>query len=237
MPGATVVILRHGRTAWSGQGRFAGHTDVPLDAAGLGQARAAAAAIARLRPSGLVTSDLARARRTAEVVAAAAGGVAVALDRRLREECLGSWEGLTRADAAARFPDEFARWRGGYLGPSAQREGLAAVADRATGAVRDALAGLAAAAPVLVVVTHVNTAVALGGRLLGEADGSPAAVAACDLAPGAFVVLGCDGAGRWRLRPAGPAGPTTGTSQAARTGGPGGPAGPAGPAEPAARAG
>ena len=139
VPGTAVVVLRHGRTAWSGQGRFAGHADVPLDATGRAQARAAAARLAPLRPSLLVSSDLARARHTAEAVGAATG-LAVTVDARLREEHLGGWEGLTRAEAEARYPDEFARWRGGHVGRSAQREGLAAVATRATAALRDALA-------------------------------------------------------------------------------------------------
>ena len=139
LPGAAVVVLRHGRTVWSGQGRFAGHADVPLDATGRAQARAAAARLVPLRPSALVSSDLARARHTAEAVAAATG-LAVTVDARLRGEHLGGWEGLTRAEAEARYPDEFARWRGGHVGRSAQREGLAAVAARATAALRDALA-------------------------------------------------------------------------------------------------
>ncbi len=231
LPGAAVVVLRHGRTAWSGQGRFAGHADVPLDATGRAQARAAAARLVPLRPSALVSSDLARARHTAEAVAAATG-LAVTVDARLREEHLGGWEGLTRAEAEARYPDEFARWRGGHVGRSAQREGLSTVAARATAALGDALAravgpgraggrGTPPEPPVLVVVTHVNTAVALGGRLLGEPDGGVAARAACDLAPGAFAVLACDDAGRWRLRPGRPdapgdPGPGPGGGRAAR---------------------
>ena len=61
-------------------GRLQGHTDVPLDEIGRGQARALADAIADAGVTAIWTSDLARARQTGEIVAAALGLSAPALD-------------------------------------------------------------------------------------------------------------------------------------------------------------
>ncbi len=160
-----LVLVRHGATVWSGAGRFTGHRDIALSAEGLGQARVTAARLAASRPAAVVSSDLARAAATAEVVASAAN-LAYTVDPRLREEDLGGWSGLTHAEVRARFPDEYARWVAGEVwDPSRNREGLTAVADRALPAIEDALP---AHGP-LVVVTHANTAYAVVHRLLGVA--------------------------------------------------------------------
>jgi broad specificity phosphatase PhoE len=106
----TVYLARHGETAWNRAGRWQGHTDVALNEAGREQARLLAEA---LRPLGIVqvwSSDLARARETAEIVAAALGLGAVVADPDLRERAFGSFEGLTRDECAARFPDQWARY-------------------------------------------------------------------------------------------------------------------------------
>ncbi len=105
----TLLLLRHGRTAWNAEGRAQGHTDVPLDATGRAQAAAVAPVIAGLRPSFVWSSDLARAAQTAEVVAAACG-LPVVLDPRLREYDVGERSGLTMAEFAAKFPEVHGRW-------------------------------------------------------------------------------------------------------------------------------
>src|SRR5947208_1264778 len=107
-----VVLLRHGRTEWNATGRFQGQMDAPLDGIGRAQAEAAAVAVAPMRPDVIVTSDLSRAAHTAAAVAAEAG-VEPVVDARLREIYLGSWQGLTRAEARAKFPDEYASWQTG----------------------------------------------------------------------------------------------------------------------------
>ena len=60
----------------------------------------------------LVSSDLQRAVDTAGALAAAAG-VPLRLDERLREHGMGSWEGLTRDEVAERYPDQYADWLAG----------------------------------------------------------------------------------------------------------------------------
>ena len=63
----------------------------------------------------MYSSDLARARDTAAVVAARQG-VPHETTPDLREVDVGSWSGLTRAEAEERFPDGFRRWAQGQTG-------------------------------------------------------------------------------------------------------------------------
>lgn len=109
-----LVLVRHGRTAWNREGRAQGHTDVELDATGHRQAGLLAPYVAAMRPSALWSSDLARARQTAAVVASATG-LEVRLDARLREYDVGERAGLTDAEFAERLPEEYAAWRAGHV--------------------------------------------------------------------------------------------------------------------------
>jgi broad specificity phosphatase PhoE len=99
-----ILLARHGETDWNLEHRVQGHTDRPLNATGLEQARALAA---ELGPEPLVAvyaSDLVRARDTA-VIVAKTHGLDVVLDPDLREKNFGSWEGLTDVEIRRRFPD------------------------------------------------------------------------------------------------------------------------------------
>jgi broad specificity phosphatase PhoE len=108
-----VVVLRHGRTAHNARRTWQGQLDTPLDAVGLRQADAAAQVLRGLPPSAIVTSDLKRASATADAVAAASG-VVVRPDPRLRELDVGTWSGLTRDEIiAAGWGSELAAWRRG----------------------------------------------------------------------------------------------------------------------------
>lgn len=109
-----LVLVRHGRTAWNLEGRAQGHTDVDLDDVGRAQAAAVAPVLARMAPTALWSSDLARARQTAEQVAAATG-LTPSYDARLREFDVGERAGLTVAEFAERFPAEHASWKSGHI--------------------------------------------------------------------------------------------------------------------------
>jgi broad specificity phosphatase PhoE len=89
-----LLLIRHGQTAWNREGRWQGQLDVPLNHHGLEQAAALAEAL-RIQPlDAIYTSDLQRARQTAEVLAAPTGAP-LFTDRRLREISLGRWQGMT----------------------------------------------------------------------------------------------------------------------------------------------
>jgi broad specificity phosphatase PhoE len=136
-----LVLLRHGRTAWNAERRAQGHADVGLDDLGRSQAAAVAPSLAALRPVLLWSSDLARARQTGEAVAAAAG-LELRLDARLREYHLGERTGLTMAEYAAAHPAEHAAFRSGRYDVVPGGEDTPAVVARVTAAVTDALAVL-----------------------------------------------------------------------------------------------
>ncbi len=98
-----LLLLRHGRTEWNHSRRAQGHAPVDLDETGHGQARRAGELLARVGPSRLWSSDLRRAVQTAEHVAAACG-LEVEQDPRLREFGVGERQGLTFDEAVERWP-------------------------------------------------------------------------------------------------------------------------------------
>ncbi len=143
MPEArTLVLLRHGETDWNAEGRAQGHADVPLNAVGRAQAATVAPVLAAFGPARLWSSDLARALQTAEYVAAA-GGLPVEPDARLREYDVGKRSGLTLQEFADWFPEEYAAWVA--HDPSrrvAGEESTEEVRDRILPALHDCLATL-----------------------------------------------------------------------------------------------
>jgi len=104
-----VLLVRHGQSTWNADGRWQGQADAPLSGVGEEQARAAAHAVARLAPVRLVTSDLARARQTADIVVPP--GIDIEIDESWRERDAGEWTGLTRAEIDERFPGWLAQRR------------------------------------------------------------------------------------------------------------------------------
>ena len=105
-----LVLLRHGQTASNAEGRMQGQLDTDLTDLGRRQAAAAAQALGDRDPLAIVSSDLRRARDTADALAAVTGGT-VETDVRLRETLLGDWQGLTHAEVDAYMPGARLRWR------------------------------------------------------------------------------------------------------------------------------
>lgn len=147
-----LVLLRHGQTAWNAERRGQGHHDVPLDDTGHAQAAAVAPALAALAPVALWSSDLSRAHGTAAHVAAATG-LQVHTDPRLREFDLGRRTGLTMPEFEDAFPDEYLAFRQGRYGEVPGAESTAQVTDRVCAALREILDSLEAG-ECAVVVSH-----------------------------------------------------------------------------------
>jgi glucosyl-3-phosphoglycerate phosphatase len=105
-----LILIRHGTTDLLRQKRFQGHLDAPLSGAGEREVERLAEGLRGLRPTACLTSDLQRARMTAEILCRRLG-VMPQPEPRLRECSFGLWEGLTRAEAEAGWPEEFVRWR------------------------------------------------------------------------------------------------------------------------------
>lgn len=104
---SSCLLVRHGATDMAG--RFCGHSDPPLNAAGWLQARKLVESLASSSPHTIFASDLLRARQTAQGMAA---HFAVPLKIRpgLREIHFGDWEGLPWRDIEARWPKGAANW-------------------------------------------------------------------------------------------------------------------------------
>jgi probable phosphoglycerate mutase len=151
-----IILIRHGETAWNAERRLQGHLDIPLNAEGERQARLLAETLAPDRIDLLVSSDLQRARQTAQAVANLRG-LPLLVEPGLRERCYGGFEGLLYAEIEQRFPAEFAAWQGrdidGSLPEGKNRgETFRQFFERATGAIL----ALAAAHPgrTLALVAH-----------------------------------------------------------------------------------
>jgi 2,3-bisphosphoglycerate-dependent phosphoglycerate mutase len=113
---STLVLVRHGKTEWSSQNRFAGWADAPLSAAGEQEARGAGRALAAagLHFDQVHTSYLGRAARTLEIILAEIGqsGCPVARSWRLNERHYGALQGENRARMALHYGnDRVAQWR------------------------------------------------------------------------------------------------------------------------------
>lgn len=156
-----LVLLRHGRTAWNAERRYQGQEDPPLDEVGQAQALEAAALVAAMHPDLVVSSDLRRADQTAQKIVALTGQRLVR-DARLRERHLGHWQGLTRDEVQARFPEEFADWLAGRDVTRRGGESRQEVANRALKAL-----GELPEAELTVLVSHGATSMCLTAALLG----------------------------------------------------------------------
>jgi 2,3-bisphosphoglycerate-dependent phosphoglycerate mutase len=130
-----VFLFRHGETDWNREGRLQGHTDVPLNATGIDQARLLGETLRPHRLETVVSSDLARALATAQIVADALG-IPLMTDRGLRETNVGAAEGLLWAEAKSRFgaalterwySEEDVAFPGGETGLATRLRGLEAL--------------------------------------------------------------------------------------------------------------
>ncbi len=104
-----IYLLRHGEVVGAGTRRFIGHLDVPLSPAGERQCEAQAARLRGVELAAVFSSDLARSRRSAQIIGAPHGLAPIAVPA-LREMAMGRWDGLTAAEIRAREPGAFADW-------------------------------------------------------------------------------------------------------------------------------
>ncbi|WP_328924382.1 histidine phosphatase family protein [Streptomyces sp. NBC_00190] len=165
-----LLLVRHGETAWSADGRHTGRTDVPLTASGVEQAVSLAPFFLDRHPALVLTSPLRRAVATAEL----AGLTGAVTDPDLCEWDYGGYEGVTTAEIQRSTPG-WSLWTHGVPPGDAAHPGESAAevgarADRA----------LARVAPVLradggnaVLVAHGHFLRVLTARYLGldPADG------------------------------------------------------------------
>jgi broad specificity phosphatase PhoE len=153
----TVVLIRHGETAWSRSGQHTGRTDLSLLPSGEDQAQRLAPLLSRHRFAVVLTSPLQRAVATARL----AGLDHSEVDTDLREWDYGDLEGKTTPEIQTELPD-WTIWSGPWPGGETIGE-VAARADRVIAKVRsydsDATVAL---------VAHGHILRVLGARWLGQ---------------------------------------------------------------------
>jgi len=105
-----IVLVRHGATDWNLQGRCQGATDRELNSVGVRQAEAAAAILHQESIHAIYSSNLKRARQTAESIAQP-HNLPVVIEEDIRELDHGELEGLTFNQIKESYPDFIRRWR------------------------------------------------------------------------------------------------------------------------------
>ena len=184
-----LFVVRHGETEWVRERRFAGSRDIPLTGVGREQCAAVARALSGTAVTAVYASPLQRARASAEVIAKP-HGLPVRLVPAFSEMGFGSWEGLTRDEVRARYPEAWEQYRSApHLVEPAGGETLPGVAARVTAgmkALRDAHD-----AQTIVLVSHgvvlrliVLAALGLGLDRLWTLDAAPAGITEIEYEPG-----------------------------------------------------
>lgn len=135
-----LILIRHGETDWSRQGKHTGRTDLPLTTAGEKAALALSGDLASRSVAAVIASPAQRAQRTAQL----AGLQDVRTDPNLQEWDYGGYEGRTTPEIRAERPGWYL-WRDGVVSGDAEHPGesigqVAARTDAVIGRVRPLLA-------------------------------------------------------------------------------------------------
>lgn len=148
-----LVLLRHGETEWSRDGRHTGHTDLPLTERGREEALRAAERLADLSvdPVLVLSSDLQRARHTAELA-----GLTARVDADLREWDYGGYEGRSTAEIRAESGTDWDVFRDGVIAGDTPGETVEEVAARTSRVIARVLPQLAQGDVVLVGHGHTS---------------------------------------------------------------------------------
>jgi len=148
----SLIIVRHGRTAYNAQGLLQGRVDNPLDAVGEDQALVVGEYLVPHvnEETVIISSPLLRARSTAQAIANRTG-LSVTIDERWTELAYGIYEGVPQGDVPA---EVWAKWRSDPHFAPESGETLAQVQDRVVKACDELLQTLAG--KTAVIVSHVS---------------------------------------------------------------------------------
>jgi len=104
-----ILFVRHGETSWNRQLKIQSRSDIPLNKKGIKQSREAAKKLKDVKISGVYTSPLKRAVKTAEIVSANYG-LRPFEDDRLLEINHGLWAGQKESALCKKYPERFRKW-------------------------------------------------------------------------------------------------------------------------------
>lgn len=162
-----IILARHGETPWNAAGRYQGQIDIALSDIGLAQAAKLGERLKGVTITRAVSSQLSRAKVTAELALGDARKGLLQIDERLQEIAHGKWEGLLAQEIAEQDPITFKAWRDApqtVLMP--EGESLQQVLDRAWQGFAEACAGMGDD-DTLLVVAHDAVNRVLLCRILG----------------------------------------------------------------------
>lgn len=158
---SSVLAIRHGLTQWNADQRWQGWADIALSPTGERQAEVGAKSLAGLlaedgRRVRIVTSDLVRARQTAEFFAVELGiGRSEILTRSgLRERNVGAWSGKTGREIEQRWPGMLQAWRDGTITETPEGENEDGFQARIGEVLAEFAHDSASAEDVVILVTH-----------------------------------------------------------------------------------
>lgn len=161
-----ILLIRHGQTDWNAEGRWQGQLQVPLNDAGLEQARLLGAYLQDHPITAVFSSDLSRAHTTATRVAEP-HALNVQADTRWRELHLGILQGLTTNEINTQHGDVALKMREDYLDYVVpQGESRRAMQTRAYEAYREIVAS--EPGPEIAIVSHGGTIRVVLMKLFGD---------------------------------------------------------------------
>lgn len=160
-----LILVRHGASEWNGSGRYQGHLPVPLSSLGLSQANALAEELRQYKPERIVSSDLQRAKQTAEVLAKHFM-LETQFDIRLRELNCGNWAGLTEREIEELEPQAVVELRAGRDIPRGGSETMADIMTRIRAALTEYVQGNFFST--LIIVSHAYAVRAIMRILLDQ---------------------------------------------------------------------
>jgi broad specificity phosphatase PhoE len=165
MKATRLCLVRHGATQLTAEDRFSGSTGVDLSDEGRQQAERLAARLVDDTMAAVYASPLSRTLETATIIARPHNLIPIERDG-LREISHGRWEGLTRNEVEARYPDEYAAWdQDPFTFAPVDGESGVAVLARALPVIRDII--VTHAGHNVLVVSHKATIRLLLCSLLG----------------------------------------------------------------------
>lgn len=106
-----ILLVRHRQSTWNADRRWTGQADPPLSVEGRRQALVMGANLTGFRFQAIISSDLSRAKQTAQQIHTVMPSAVLGTDARLREIDIPAWNGMTKQEIEAAFPGQLHHWK------------------------------------------------------------------------------------------------------------------------------